>query len=204
MPSALHFAAVRRLIAITILFTACATAPPPKQIPPPVLQSDTTTERVTGSVRVSASSLNVRAEASSSAEIVTKVRRGTKLDVLAEENGWIRVRLASGDVGWVSAQHVSRGDVPARRRKGCAPDSDYSFAKTPLPTFSDSGAHGLVVVEATVDAKGNVTSTKVISNSTGDEALAFLTEREIKAARFIAPVRDCVTRSFIFTYKRSF
>ncbi|MBK5259852.1 MAG: SH3 domain-containing protein [Thermoanaerobaculia bacterium] len=193
---------MRRLIAITVLLAGCATAPPPATAPP-VLQSDTTTERASGSVRVSASSLNVRAEASSTAAIVTKVRRGTKLDVLGEEKGWIRVRLASGESGWVSAQHVSR-DAPARRRKGCTPDSDYSFAKTPVPTFSDSGAHGLVVVEATVDSKGNVMSTKVISNSTGDEALAFLTEREIKAARFIAPVRDCATRSFIFTYKRSF
>lgn len=162
-------------------------------------------ERVTGSVTVSASSLNVRSEPSASATLVTKVRRGTKLDILSEEKGWIRVRLARGETGWVSAQHVSRGGAAAsKKRRGCLPDSDYSFAKTPTPSFSDSGAHGLVVVEATVDVKGNVTATKIVSNSTGDEALGFLTEREIRAAKFVAPVRNCVPRTFIFTYKRSF
>ena len=47
-------------------------------------------------------------------------------------------------------------------------------------------------------------STKVLSNSTGDEALAFLAEREMKATKFIAPIRNCISRAFIFTYKRTF
>lgn len=49
-----------------------------------------------------------------------------------------------------------------------------------------------------------VTATKVVTNGTGDEALAFLAEKEIRSASFEAPVRNCVRRSFIFTYKRTF
>jgi TonB family protein len=128
--------------------------------------------------------------------------------VIADDNGWLRVRLASGEEGWVSAQHVSRdlraqSDAP-RRRAGCPPDSDYSFVKTPVPTFSDSGAHGLVVVEATVNESGTVTGTKVVSNGTGDASLGALAEKEIRSATFQAPVRSCVRRAFIFTYKRTF
>ena len=60
------------------------------------------------------------------------------------------------------------------------------------------------MVEATVSAKGTVTDTRLVSNDTGDEALAFLAEREIKGAKFSPPIRNCVPRSFIFTYRRTF
>jgi outer membrane biosynthesis protein TonB len=62
----------------------------------------------------------------------------------------------------------------------------------------------MVVIEATVDAKGSVTATRVVSNETHDDALASLAEREIRGARFAPPVRNCVPRAFFFTYKRAF
>lgn len=165
-------------------------------------------EKVIGSVRVTASALNVRAEASTDAAIVEQVKKGTALDVLREDESWVRVRLASGETGWVASRFVSSGTSPAKRRPvrkgGCPADSDYAFVETPTLAFSDSGAHGLVVVEANVNASGNVTRTSVVSNATGDEALAFLAEREIKGARFAPPIRNCVPRAFIFTYRRTF
>jgi len=54
-----------------------------------------------------------------------------------------------------------------------------------------------------VNAQGTVTSTKVISNTTGAEALAVIAAREITAAKFAAPVCNCVARAFIFTYRRA-
>ena len=42
---------------------------------------------------------------------------------------------------------------------------------TPPLSFSDSGAHGKVTVEATVDKSGSVIATKVVQNTTGSEAL---------------------------------
>ena len=52
--------------------------------------------------------------------------------------------------------------------------------------------------------KGNVVSTRVVSNTTGDEALAAMAERELREAKFAPPVRNCVPKAFIYTYKRSF
>lgn len=169
-------------------------------------------ERVIRSVRVTATSLNVRASASTEAEVVTQVRRGTALDVLGENESWVKVRLADGATGWVAARFVSGGggettkQGSARKKKGggCPADSDYAFTETPMPSFSDRGAHGIVVVEANVNASGNVTKTRVVSNGTADETLAFLAEKEIKAAKFAPPIRNCVPRAFIFTYKRAF
>ena len=103
------------------------------------------------------------------------------------------------------APFTAAAKPPAHQRKGgCPADSDYAFATTPVPSFSDSGKHGLVVVEANVDVNGRVIATRLISNSTGDDALAFLTQKEIKGAKFVAPIRNCVPRAFIFTYKRTF
>ena len=160
-----------------------------------------------GSGRVTATALNVRAEPSTDTEALTMVRKGDVLTVIEERDGWYRVRLGSGQTGWVSAQYVSLGGkppAPRPRRAGCPADSDFAFEKSPLPSFSENGRHGLVVVEASVNTAGTVTSTKVVSNTTGDAALATMAEREIRSAKFIAPVRNCVKRAFIFTYKRAF
>lgn len=189
----------------------CSTpAPAPQAAPEAVTEEAPRAEpSAIGSVRVTASTLNVRRQPSTTGDVIAQVRKGTRLTLVTVGNDWMQVLLASGDKGWVSSQFVERAGAPATpsrktRRSGCAPDSDYGFVKTPTPTFSDSGAHGLVIVEANVDRSGNVLSTHVVSNSTGDEALGFLTEREIKQARFVAPVRDCAARAFIFTYTRTF
>lgn len=203
------------LLSIAILVFRCAApAPPPPAplpeptrtepapAPPPVVE-----EPVIGTVRVTASALNVRSEASTEAEIVTQVKKGESLSVLREDESWVKVRLAGGETGWVAARFVSRGNgvAPKKTKKGgCPPDSDYAFLETPRLSFSEGGAHGTVVVEAKVNAQGTVTSTKILSNATGDETLAFLAEREIKGAKFSPPIRGCVARAFVFTYRRAF
>lgn len=197
------------------MFACAAPAPPPvaaPETPPPPPPTAPAAEKVIGTVRVTASALNVRRDASADGEVITQVKKGTTLDVLADDDSWTKVRLASGEVGWVASRFVASGSASTGSKKssssksksGCPADSDFAFVETPTLAFSDSGAHGLVIVEATVSAKGNVTATKVISNNTGDESLAFLAQREIKGAKFSPPIRNCVARSFIFTYRRTF
>ena len=162
-------------------------------------------ERPVGTVKVNVSTLNVRSEASGSATVIGHVRRGERLTLISESGDWLRVRLNDGTTGFVSSQHVSRDGANARpRRGGCPADSDYSFVIAPKPSFSEGGAHGMVVVEATVDIRGNVTATRVVSNETRDASLASLAEREIRTSRFAPPIRNCVPRAFFFTYKRAF
>ena len=206
---------VSLILLLTLLVSCAAPAPAPEPVPAPVVETPRpqapVEEKVLRSVRVTASALNVRSEASTDAEVVAQVRRNTALDVLAENESWVKVRLASGETGWVAARFVSSGSgsnsakAPATKsRKGCPADSDYAFTETPTPSFSDRGAHGIVVVEANVNASGNVTRTRIVSNSTGEESLAFLAEREIKGAKFSPPIRNCVPRAFVFTYRRAF
>ncbi|HEU4886923.1 MAG TPA: SH3 domain-containing protein [Thermoanaerobaculia bacterium] len=207
---------MRRLLTVLTLLVLSACAAPPAA--PPVAAPDTPPpppaapieERVTGTVRVTASALNVRQEPSGDAEVLTQVKKGTELGVLRSDDSWVKVRLADGTTGWVAERFVAAdGGRPSAkrtqaRRGGCAADSDYAFLQAPMPSFSEDGAHGLVVVEANVNAKGIVTATKLISNGTGDEAKAFLAEREIKSAKFSPPIHNCVPTAFVFTYRRSF
>lgn len=209
---------MRRVLLVLLLLIVvcrCAAPPPPARVaepvpaPSPVAKEEE--ERVVGTVRVTASALNVRAEASTEADVLAQVKKGQTLEVLREDESWVKVKLAGGEAGWVAARFVAGSDPTKAAKKtkktkkgGCPADSDYAITETPMLAFSDSGAHGMVVVEATVSAKGAVTATRLVSNGTGDETLAFLAEREIKGAKFSPPIRNCAPRSFIFTYRRTF
>jgi outer membrane biosynthesis protein TonB len=207
---------VLSLLVCLLLLTSCG-APPPAPVaapetpaPPPPAPIE---EQVSGTVRVTATALNVRQEPSADAAVVAQVKKGTELGVLRSDESWVKVRMADGAIGWVAARFVS-GDGDGRsatktkrapaKRGGCPADSDYAFLTSPTPSFSEGGAHGLVVVEAMVNTQGTVTSTRLISNATGDESLAFLAQREIKGVKFSPPIRNCVPRAFIFTYRRTF
>ncbi|HVE72896.1 MAG TPA: TonB family protein [Thermoanaerobaculia bacterium] len=205
---------MRRVLPLLVLLAACATpapppasapAPPEEPAPRPVATAPAPQEeRVIGKVRVTASALNVRAEASTDADAIAQVKKGTALDVLSEDASWVKVRLAGGETGWVAARFVSKGGTAKKIKGKCPPDSDYAFDEAPRLAFSEGGPHGVVVVEAKVNAQGRVTSTRVVSNGTGDETLAFLAQKEIRAARFSPPIRNCAPRAFIFTYRRSY
>lgn len=205
---------MRRLLFVCTLLVVlrCATSSAPEPVAEPVAPSPTAPVKeneksVIRTVHVTASALNVRNEPSTKARVVTQVKKGQTLDVLREDESWVNVRLAGGETGWVAARFVTSSDAAktrARRKGACPPDSDYAFVETPALAFSDSGAHGMVIVDANVNARGLVTATKLVSNGTGDETLAFLAEREIKGAKFSSPIRNCMPRAFIFTYRRTF
>jgi uncharacterized protein YgiM (DUF1202 family) len=196
-----------------LLVCSCAAPPPPAPVaapelpaPPPAAPAE---EIVSGNVRVTASALNVRREPAPDAEVIAQVKKGTPLGVLRSDESWMKVRLADGSTGWVAERFVAREGAGQKKRAtpkrgSCPADSDFAFLETPTVALSDSGAHGLVVVEATVNTAGTVTATKVISNATGDEALAFLTAREIKSAKFSPPIRNCGPRAFVYTYRKMF
>ena len=193
---------------LLVLASCGGNAPAPAPAPPPAAPAPapaTSEERAIGTVRVNVSTLNVRGEASASAAVVGHVRRGERLTLIADSGDWLRVKLNDGTSGWVSSQLVVREGAAARpRRAGCPPDGDYSFITAPKPSFSEGGPHGMVVIEASVDARGIVTATRIVSNETHDDALASMAEREVRNARFAPPIRNCAPKAFFFTYKRAF
>jgi len=193
-------------IALAALFFArCATSPTGPEAAtgpatPPVIEQEAPPpppEEAIGTVVVRASALNVRDEPTTDAATLDKVRRGTRLSLIREENGWSRVRLADGRMGWVSSRYV-------RALKNCEPDRNFRFIEAPPLSFSQGGPHGVVTVDATVNLRGVVVKTKVTSNTTGDASLAELAEKEIRSAKFDNPIRNCRPIEFIYVYRRTF
>lgn len=193
----------RFVLAACLIAAACAAPPPPPPQAVPEQPAPAAEEKAIAKVRVTATTLNVRKDASLTSDVIAQAKKGDRLDLLSFGDEWDRIRLGDGTVGYVSVLHVIREG--SKSRKGCPADAEFQFVRTPTPAFSEGNtAHGIVTVEATVNVKGDVTATRVVTNTTGDESLGAMAEREIRQARFIAPIRNCMAKPFIFTYKRSF
>ncbi|HKC14475.1 MAG TPA: PEGA domain-containing protein [Patescibacteria group bacterium] len=52
--------------------------------------------------------LRVRSEPSLAGSIIGQALPGEKYDLLAEQNGWFKIRLSSGKEGWVSSQYSQK------------------------------------------------------------------------------------------------
>lgn len=79
---------------------------------------------------VTATSLNVRREPSTSAGVVSSLSQGTSVSVLDRQNGWLLVSISSNLRGWVSEQYTA-STKPQPRYTPPAPISQ--------PTQSASG-----------------------------------------------------------------
>ena len=60
---------------------------------------------------VTASVLNVRSGPSTNDIVISKINTGTEVEVLEESNGWYKVKLKNGQVGWASAQYLSTNSM---------------------------------------------------------------------------------------------
>jgi TonB family protein len=186
-------------LALGCLAAACRTAPPPPPavaVPPAPAPGAEPAPPPTF-VRVTGSRLNVRQTPVVSAPTVARVRRGELLVVLERDGDWVRVTLADGSSGWVSARYV-RPEAP------CAADKPGAELLSDVPLSVGGGAIGAVVIEATVDASGKVVATKVVRDSTGSPELVKRAGDEVRAFRFSPPVRDCRAVPFVYTYTRNF
>lgn len=184
---------------LILLVAGCASAPPELETadtsPEPEVVS-APTEPV-GTVRVTASKLNVREAPHAQATVVATLRKGEKVALLETADRWHRLLLADGKSGWVSAEFV-------REVKGCPSDRDFRLVAPPAIAFTETDRHGVVTVEAEVSTKGEVIRTRVTSNTTGESTLASIAEKEIRSARFDAPVKNCRAQRFVYVYRKSF
>ena len=83
-------------------------------------QPSTSTTKAT----VTATSLNVRSGAGTSYSVITKLSKGTVVDVLeSASNGWKKVKTSNGTTGWVSGSYLTTGVVEY-------PSTDNSTSQT--------------------------------------------------------------------------
>jgi hypothetical protein len=198
---------MRRLVALAGvvgvavgLATACRTAPPPAPIAhvPVVPQPAPEVAPAEELVHVTARRLNVREEPTTKSATMARVKKGERLTVLGRDSEWVRVELPDGTKGWVYGKYVEP-EGP------CPPDKAEAELLSDVPfSITEGTSIGKVVVEATVDAAGNVVSTRVVSDTTGIPELVERAESEVRGLKFSPPVHNCHPVPFLYTYTRKF
>jgi len=198
---------LKKLFAAIALFAFACSSSAPVEAPASAAPPAPATTPAKTTVYVTASSVNVRRDPSMTGEVLKQAKKNDALTQLATGEDWTKVELSDGSIGWVASRFLSQSQTASNQtpKKGAGCNTDFAFVKTPKPSFMEGATkHGLVVIDAYVSPAGEVTSTKVVANETGDDGLASMAAREIRSAKFEAPKRNCSAKAFIFTYKRSF
>ena len=74
--------------------------------------SSGSTSQTSYKATVTADSLNVRKGAGTSYSVITKLSKGTVVDVLeSASNGWKKIKTSNGTIGWVSGSYLANGVV---------------------------------------------------------------------------------------------
>jgi outer membrane biosynthesis protein TonB len=66
---------------------------------------------------------------------------------------------------------------------------------------SQPGAHGTVYIEAAVNTEGDITTTKVLTNTTGSDLLANRNAEALQQARFYPIVQKGQKKDFLYYYR---
>ena len=145
---------------------------------------------------VSAPELAVHTQAVDTAAVIATYQNGEAIPVLADKGEWVEVR--TGDrAGWAHAADLT--DAAGKK----AQDETLlqpKFRVMPLPV-SAPGARGEIYFEANVNSDGDVTDVKVITNTTGSEALANQNAAALRSAKFYPIIQKSSRRPFKYYHK---
>jgi cell wall-associated NlpC family hydrolase len=101
-------------------------------------------ENATKTLFVNSESVNVRKEASASAEVITTATMNTSVEVISEENGWSKVKV-NGKEGYISSsllstqkQETSRGSI-SRKETESETESETQQSNTSSTSESKNG-----------------------------------------------------------------
>lgn len=108
---------------------------------------ETTEEVVLKTLYVNTTTVNLRKEASTDSEIVTRLSLNTSVDVYAEENGWSKVKV-NGNEGYISSSLLSTEKQETSRSQSTPrTQTTQSTTTTTETTTVPSSGKGATVVE---------------------------------------------------------
>ncbi|MBV8516071.1 MAG: SH3 domain-containing protein [Acidobacteria bacterium] len=147
---------------------------------------------------VGAPELPVHAKADDQSEVIATYQNGEAMSVLSEKGDWVEVRSGDGS-GWAHKTDLTTAEA----KRSAEENPEPKFRIMPLPV-SAPGAHGEVYIEADVNTDGDVTATRLISNSTGSTALAAQNENALKSAKFYPIIVRNERRAFKYYHRVSY
>src|SRR6266849_5990670 len=145
---------------------------------------------------VTAPELKVHAAPSDQAAVLTKFLNGESAAVLSRRNDdWVEVRTANGS-GWAHMSELGSADAAKQTSDNPSP----RFEKVPAPISAPS-THGTIYIEANVNTDGQVTSAKIITNTTGSDELGQRNIQALEQARFYPIVVKGEKKPFVYYYR---
>jgi outer membrane biosynthesis protein TonB len=162
---------MKRLAFALLLLTACSKETP--AIPEP-----TDTREPIEVLYVSAPQMPVREQANDTAGVIATYPIGEAVSVLAKQGEWVEVRTGDRS-GWARVSELQSAKDKASGEENPQP----KFQRMPLPVSAPS-ARGEIFIEASVNTDGDVTDTRILTNTTNNEALAKQNEQSLKSAKF--------------------
>ena len=172
MPHArVTFAGMKRFAIVLLLSLACSPEAP-------VATEPTDTREPVEVLYVAAPSMPVRAEANDTAAVVATYLDGEAVSVLAKQGEWVEIRTGER-AGWVRATDLQTAAQKASGDENPQP----KFQRMPQPISAPS-AKGEIYIEADVNTDGDITATRLLSNTTGSDLLAQQNMSQLKAGKF--------------------
>lgn len=144
---------------------------------------------------VGAPELKVHTKPDDASPVETTFLNGESISVLSRKGDWVEVRTASGS-GWAHANELTSAAAAAAEEENPTP----KFRVPPSP-ISAPGTRGTIYIEAAVNTDGDVTSTKLISNTTGSDSFAARNEEALMHAKFYPIVRKGQKKQFLYYYR---
>lgn len=144
---------------------------------------------------VGAPELLVREQPNDTAAELATYSNGESVSVLAEKGDWVEVRTGDRS-GW-----AKRADLTTAERKAQAEENpEPKFRVLPMPVSAPS-AKGEVYIEADVNTDGEVTATRILTNTTGQPALATQNANALRSARFFPIIIKGERQQFKYYHK---
>ena len=110
--------------------------------------------------------------------VVTRYKAGESVPVLSKKGDWTEVRTAMGS-GWVHQSDLVGAEDAQQAQNKPTP----RFEHPPSPVTAP-GTHGTIYIKAQVNTDGDITDTKLITNTTGSASLAEQNALALKRSKF--------------------
>jgi len=140
--------------------------------------------------------LPIHSRPSDDSPVVATYGSGQSVSVLAHRGAWDEVRVADRS-GWAHATLL--GDA-AEAKQAESDNLSPRFRIPPAPVTSP-GAHGEIILEASVNQDGEVIDVRTVMNTAGNAELVLQNSRALHAARFEPIVQHEQRKAFTYEYR---
>jgi uncharacterized protein YgiM (DUF1202 family) len=145
---------------------------------------------------VRADELKIHARPSDDSPILATYSRGGSVSVLSRRGDWTEVRVADRS-GWTHAASLASA---AEAKKSEVDNLTPRFRVPPSPITSP-GAHGEIILEASVNQDGEVIDVRTSVNTTGNADLASKNGNALRTARFEPIIQHGTRTPFTYEYR---